>query len=145
MEIIFAMLIRGGLSFLVGVMLGFVSLALFSSIIPPDWVGRLNMITVAVGVSTGLAVFLSWFKPESSRRVIVVGFILAFGLAILGSLTGYFIADATAAEVRNDRLISRGSATTSAIWVFAVCGATLLSTAFSGLYYGFRLWRYHEV
>ena len=86
MEIIFAMLIRGGLSFLVGVMLGFVSLALFSSIIPPDWVGRLNMITVAVGVSTGtcgvsIVVQARILAPRDSSRLHTGVWACDFGIA----------------------------------------------------------------
>ena len=145
LEIAFAMLIRGGLSFLAALMLGFVSLALLSSTIPPTIGGRLDIIAVGVGICTGIPVFLAWLKPESNRGVIATGFALALGIAVFGSVAGYILAGILELEVRNDRLISRGSATTSAIWVFAISSATVLSTAVCGIYYGFRLWRYHEV
>ena len=144
-EKFFAMSLRGGLSFLLGLMFGLVSLALFSSVIPPNWGERLLLTALCVGIGTGIAVFASWFKPEASRNVIVIGFALAFGIAILGAFAGYTYAGIYDVEVRNDLLISRGSARSSAIWAFAIGGSTLLSTAFSGTYYGFRLWRYHEV
>ncbi len=130
---------------MIGLAVGFVSLALFSSIIPPYWSERLTLIALIVGVCIGFVVAIAWFKPEASNRVIIIGFILAFSVAILGSLGGYIYAGIFDVEVRNDLLISRGSATSSAIWVFAIGCATVLSTAFSGIYYGFRLLRYHEV
>ncbi len=145
MEKFFAMSLRGGLSFLLGLAFGMVSLALVSSVIPPYWSERLTLTALCVGICTGLAVFVSWFKPESSRSVITIGFLLAFGIAIFGSLGGYVYANIFDVEVRNELLIGRGSARSSAAWAFAVGCATILSTAFSGAYYAFRLWRYHEV
>ncbi len=145
MEKFFAMSLRGGLSFLLGLGFGLVSLALFSSIIPPAWSERLTLTALCVGICTGIAVSICWFKPESTRKVIATSLILAFGIAILGSFAGYLYAGIFDIQVRNDRLISRGSAETSAIWTFAVGCSAIFATVISGAYYAFRLWRYHEV
>ena len=145
MEKFFAMFLRGGLSFLLGLGAGMVGLALFSSIIPYTWSERLTITAFCVGLCIGFAVFLSWFKPESSRGVIVVAFVLAFGIAIVGSFAGYIYAGVNDIQVRNVMLIGRGSAESTAIWSYAVILSTLCATLFSGAYYAFRLWRYHEV
>ena len=145
MEKFFAMTLRGGLSFLLGLGAGLVSLALFSSIIPPYWSERLTITVFCVGVGTGVAVFMSWFKPEASRNVIVISGLLAFGIAILGSLAGFMYANIYDVQVRNNYLISQGSSQGSAMWSFAIGLSTSLSTAICGAYYAFRLWRYHEV
>ena len=144
-EKFFAMFLRGGLSFLLGLGAGMVGLALFSSIIPPYWSERLTITVLCVGLSTGFAVFLSWFKPESSRSVIVIACILAFGIAVAGSFAGYIYAGIFDVQVRNVMLIGRGSAQSTAIWAYAVGWSTLLATLVCGGYYAFRLWRYHEV
>ena len=145
MEKIFAMLLRGGLSFILGLGFGLVSVVLFSSVIPPNWGERLIITALFVGICTGIAVFFSWFKPEASRNVIITGFVLAFAIAILGSFAGYLYAGIFEIEVRNEMLIARGSAKSPAIWSFAIGCSTLLATVFSGGYYAFRLFRYHEV
>ena len=145
MEKIFAMALRGGLSFLLGLGFGLVGVALFSSIIPPYWSERLIITSLCVGVCIGIAVFFSWFKPESSGRVIVIAFILAFGISIIGSFAGFVYANVFEVEVRNTMLIGRGSAESSAMWAMAVGWSTLFATLFSGGYYAFRLFRYHEV
>ena len=145
LEKFFAMSLRGGLSFLLSLGFGMVSLALLASIIPPFWSGRLTITALGVGVSIGLAVFISWFKPESTRGVIATAFILAFGLAICGSFAGYLYAGIYDVQVRNTMLIGRGSAESSAIWTFAIAGSTILATGICGAYYAFRLFRYHEV
>ncbi len=145
MEKIFAMSIRGGLSFILGLGFGLVSVALFSAVIPPNWGERLTITALCVGVFTGIAVFASWFKPEASRNVIITGCVVAFAIAILGSFAGYLYAGVFDIEVRNEMLISRGSAKSPAIWSFAIGCSTLLATLVSGGYYAFRLWRYHEV
>ena len=145
MEKFFAMALRGGLSFLLGLGAGLISLALFSSIIPPTWDERLTLTALCIGIGIGVAVFVSWFKPESTRKVMITSFVLAFGIAILGSLAGYLYANIFDVQVRNNYLIARGSAEGSAMWSFAVGLSVLLATLFSGAYYAFRLWRYHEV
>ena len=145
MEKFFAMSLRGGLSFLLGLGSGLVSLALFSSLIPPTYSERLTLTAIFIGIGIGVAVFVSWFKPEATRKVIVISFILAFGLAILGSLAGFLYANIFDIQVRNNYLISRGSAEGSAMWTYAVGLSVLLGTLFNGAYYAFRLWRYHEV
>ena len=145
-EKFFAMSLRGGLSFLLGLMFGLVSLALFSSVIPPNWGSRLLLTALCVGIGTGnrrirfvvqarglAQCHCDWLRSGVWNR----NFRRIRGLHIRGPSDDV--------EVRNDLLISRGSARSSAIWAFAIGGSTLLSTAFSGTYYGFRLWRYHEV
>lgn len=139
------MALRGGLSFLLGLLFGFVGLAFFSSIIPPYWDERLTLVALCVGISIGSAAAIAWLKPESSGSVIATSLALAFGVAILASFAGYIYAGVFDIQVRNDLLISRGSATSSAIWAFAIGCSTVASTTFGALYYGFRLWRYHEV
>ena len=145
MEKFFAMSLRGGLSFLLGLGFGLVSLALFSSIIPPTWSERLTLTALSIGIATGIAVFVSWLKPEATRNVLVTSFILAFGLAIIGSLAGFLYANVFEVQVRNNYLVAQGSAEGSAMWSFAIGLSTVLSTAICGAYYAFRLWRYHEV
>ena len=145
MEKFFAMTLRGGLSFLLGLGAGLVSLVLFSSIIPPMWSERLTLTAIFIGIGIGVAVSVSWFKPESTRKVMLTSLVLAFGIAILGSLAGYLYANFFDVQVRNNYLIARGSAQGSAMWSFAVGSSVLLATLFSGAYYAFRLWRYHEV
>ena len=145
MEKFFAMALRGGLSCLLGLGAGLVSLVLFSSIIPPAWGERLTLTALSIGIATGIAVFVSWLKPEATRKVLVTSFILAFGLAIIGSLAGFLYANIFDVQVRNNYLIAQGSAEGSAMWSFAVGLSVLLATLFSGAYYAFRLWRYHEV
>ena len=103
------------------------------------------MTVLCVGIGTGIAVFVSWFKPEASRRVITISFLLAFGIAVIGSFAGYIYAGIFDIQVRNNLLIARGSAESSAIWSFAVGCSTLFATVISGAYYAFRLFRYHEV
>ena len=145
MEKFFAMFLRGGLSFLLGLGAGLVSLALFSSIIPPSVSERLTITALCIGIGIGIAVSVSWFKPESTRKVMITSLALAFGLAILGSLAGFLYANIFDIQVRNNYLIARGSAEGSAMWSFAVGASVLLATLCCGAYYGFRLWRYHEV
>lgn len=145
MEKFFAMSLRGGLSFLLGLFLGLISLALFSSIIPPTFGERLTLTALFIGIGIGFAVFVSWFKPESTRKVMITSFVLALGLAILGSLAGYLFANIFDIQVRNNYLVARGSAEGSAMWTYSVGLSVMLATLVSGAYYAFRLFRYHEV
>ncbi len=145
MEKFFAMSLRGGLSFLLGLFLGLISLALFSSIIPPTFGERLTLTALFIGIGIGFAVFVSWFKPESTRKVMITSFVLALGLAILGSLAGYLYANIFDIQVRNNYLVASGSAEGSAMWTYSVGLSVMLATLVSGAYYAFRLFRYHEV
>ena len=143
MEIVFAMALRGGLSLLLGLMLSIGGLFL-SHLILPVWSVTLQSMALGAGVGAGVGCFLAWLKPESGRRVISIGFALAFGAAIIGSFAGYFYTELFNVDVRNVMLISTGYLRSPAVWTFVTFG-TLVSTSCGAVYYGFRLWRYHEV
>ena len=146
MEILFAMALRGGLSFLLGLLFGIAGLFIVHFIFFnfPFFRVTLFLMALGSGFGVGAAVFLSWLKPESSPDVKIVGCMVAFGAAMIGAIGGYYYTELYDVEVRNVTQISTGYLRSPAVWVYVTWG-TLLSTALGGVYYGFRLLRYHEV
>ena len=146
MEIFFAMALRGGLSFLLGLLFGIAGLFLVHFVFFnfPFFRVTLFLMALGAGFGVGVAVFLSWLKPESSNDVKLIGCALAFGTAMIGAIGGYYYTEIYDIEVRNVTQISTGYMKSPAVWVY-ITWATLLSTALGAVYYGFRLLRYHEV
>ncbi len=146
MEIFFAMALRGGLSFLLGLLFGIAGLFLVHFVFFnfPFFRVTLFLMAVGSGLGVGVAVFLAWLKPEASIDVKIIGCVLAFATAMIGAIAGYYYTEIYDIEVRNVTQISTGYLKSPAVWVY-VTWATLLSTALGALYYGFRLLRYHEV
>ena len=145
-EQFFAMALRGGLSFLLGLLFGIAGLFIVHFVFFnfPFFRVTLFLMALGSGFGVGIAVFLSWLKPESTPDVKIIGCVLAFSTAMIGAIAGYYYTEMFNVEVRNVTQISTGYLKSPAVWVY-VTWATLLSTALGGLYYGFRLFRYHEV
>lgn len=141
---IFAMAIRGGLSLLFGLLLGIASLLITRSIVPGLSIS-MDMLVWAAAVAATVAAFLGWLKPESGRRIILIGLALALVGGIIGSWLGFWYGEIAYPDgVRNVRMIASGNLRSPAVWTF-ITGAAIFSTAFGAVYYGFRLWRYREV
>lgn len=145
-EKIFALALRGGLSFLLGLLFGIAGLFIVHFVFFNVPVFRVTLLMMALGAGfgTGVAAFLAWLKPEASRGVITIGLALALGAAMIGAVAGYMYTEIFDAEVRNVTQISTGYLKSPAVWTY-VMGGTLFSTAMGAVYYSFRLWRYHEV
>ena len=146
MEKFFAMALRGGLSFLLGLLFGIAGLFIVHFVFFNFPFFRVTLFLMALGSGFGVggAVFLSWLKPESTIDVKLIGCALAFGAAVIGAIGGYYYTEIYDVEVRNVTQISTGYLKSPAVWVYVMWG-TLFSTALGGVYYGFRLFRYHEV
>ena len=146
MELFFAMALRGGLSFLLGLLFGIAGLFIVHFVFFnfPFFRVTLFLMALGAGFGVGVAVFLSWLKPESTNDVKIIGCALAFGTAIIGAIGGYYYTEIYNIEVRNVTQISTGYMKSPAVWVYIIW-ATILSTALGAVYYGFRLLRYHEV
>jgi hypothetical protein len=143
-EFFFAIAIRSGLSFLFGLLFGFGGLMVARSVIPGfSW--SMEQLVWAAGIGAGIAGFLAWLKPEANRRIISIGFVLAIIGALAGSWLGYWYGEVAYPDgVRNVMFVSTGNLRSPAVWTF-ITGAAIFSTIFGAIYYGFRLWRYHEV
>ncbi|MDA0770226.1 MAG: hypothetical protein O2821_08400 [Chloroflexi bacterium] len=144
MAFFMAMGLRGGLSFIFAMIIGFAGFVVagatgHSAAVEIEW------FVWGTSIGAGTAAFISWLKPETRYQIIFVGLIVAFSGAILGSWLGLWYGEAAYPDgVRNVRFAFSGDARSPAFWTF-ITGAALLSTLFGAIYYGFRLWRYHEM
>ena len=141
---IFAITIRGGLGFILGLFFGvaglFLALTAIPGLTPPVW----TMVVLA-GVGSSVAAFLSWLKPESNWKIKVIGLALAVAGGLAGAGLGYLWGQIVYPEgVRNVRFVAYGDLKSPAVFTF-ILGATLLSSLLGGAYYAFRLFRYNEV
>ena len=140
----FAIALRGGLGFILGLVFGIggliFALAVIPGLIPPIWT-----LVVLAGTGSGIAAFFSWFKPESNWKVKTIGFLLALAGGVAGAGLGYVWQQFAYPEgVRNVRFVAYGDVTSPAVFTYIV-GATALSSLLGGAYYAFRLFRYNEV
>lgn len=137
------MFLRGGLGIILGVLLGvgglIIAFWVLPGLTPPIWA-----LVSFTGMGAGVAAFLSWLKPEAPRRVILTGLFLAFLGGIVGAWLGFMYGKAFYPDgVRNVAFVA---STMRSPPVFTwVNGAVLFSTGLASVYYGIRLWRYHEV
>ncbi len=144
MESILAILIRGGLGLILGILFGIAGLVLARWIVPglrvETWI-----LVVMSGAGASVAGFLAFLKPEATWKVIWTGVALAFIGGIIGAWGGYGYGQIVYPDgVRNVQFVAYGDARSPAFVTF-VTGAAVVSTAFHGIYYAYRLWRYHEV
>ncbi|MCH8062782.1 MAG: hypothetical protein IH861_09780 [Chloroflexi bacterium] len=140
----FAIALRGGLGFIFGLVLGIggliFALAVIPGLVPPIWT-----LVVLAGAGSGVAAFLSWFKPEANWKVKTIGFLLALAGGVAGAGLGFVYGQFFYPEgVRNVRFVAYGDLRSPAVFTYIV-GATALSSLLGGLYYAFRLFRYNEV
>ena len=72
MEQFFAIALRGGLGFILGLVFGIggliLALAVVPGLVPPVWT-----LVVLAGAGSGVAAFFSWFKPEANWKVKTIG------------------------------------------------------------------------
>ena len=144
-EHVVALGIRGGLGFIFGVLFGIAGLMLTFWAVPEGWVPPIWLVVIVTGVGASIAGFLAWLKPESPWRVMWLGLLLALAGGVAGAWLGYLYGEVVYPEgVRNVQLISTGRLQSPAVVAF-ITGAAIFTTAVGSIYYGFRLWRYHEV
>ena len=144
MEQFFAIALRGGLGFILGLVFGIgglvLALAVVPGLVPPIWT-----LVVLAGAGSGVAAFFSWFKPEANWKVKTIGLSLALAGGLAGAGLGYVWGQFAYPEgVRNVRFVAYGDLRSPAVFTYIV-GATALSSVLGGLYYAFRLLRYNEV
>ena len=143
LERIIVLAIRSGLGFMLGFLIGIAALLLTLWGYPgraPMWV-----LVYTGGIGAGIAGFLAFLKPESSRRVILISLAVTVIGGIAGSWLGSLYAEIVYPEgVRNVYFISYGTLRSPAVVAF-VTGGAIVSTITGAVYYAFRLWRYHEV
>lgn len=144
MEIILAMGLRGGISFILSLIFGFVGFVIagatgHSVVLDIEW------FVWATCIGAGGATFIAWLKPEAKYKIIYISLAVAFVGAMLGSWFGLWYGEAAYPDgVRNTRFAFTSDAKSPANWTF-IFGAAMISSIFGAVYYGFRLWRYHEV
>lgn len=141
---LFAITIRGGLGFIMGLFFGvgglFLALTAIPGLTPPVW----SMVALA-GAGSSVAVFLSWLKPESNWKIKAIGLLLAVVGGLAGAGLGFLWGQISYPEgVRNVRFAAYGDLKSPAVFTF-ILGATLLSSLLGGVYYTFRMMRYNEV
>ena len=140
----FAIALRGGLAFILGLVFGIAGLliarAVIPGLVPPVWT-----VVVMAGAGSGIAGYLSWFKPEANWKVKTIGLVLALGGGLIGAGLGFVWGQISYPEgVRNVRFVAYGDLKSPAIFTYIV-GATALSSVLGGVYYAYRLLRYNEV
>ena len=143
-EYMFAIGIRGGLAFILGILFGIAGLLVTFWVIPGLYVPKMWQLVFATGASSSIAVFLAYIKPETTWRVLAIGLLIAVVGGLIGAWFGFFYAKVFYPDgVRNVMLVSR-SLRSPAIMPY-ITFASVFSTVLGGMYYGFRAWRYHEV
>jgi hypothetical protein len=106
----------------------------------PAWV-----LITGSAVGAGAAGFFAYLKPESSRRIISTTLIVAFIGSSTGAILGFWYGEVFYPEgVRNVYFVSTGTLRSPPVFAI-VTGASIFTTALGAVYYGFRLFRYHEV
>ena len=145
MESIFAFGIRAGLGFIFALLFGIAGLILTFWILPEGYVPPMWLLVTTTGVAASIAAFLAWLKPESNWRVVFYGLLLALAGGIAGGWVGFGYSKIVYPDgIRNVMLVSGPKLSSAPVVVF-ITGAAIASTALGSIYYGFRLWRYHEV
>lgn len=144
MEFFFAVAIRAGLGFILGIILGMAGIFFVFWVTPQVWVPPMWLLVIAAGASSSIAGFLGFLKPEAAWKVIWTTLIVAFASGMAGAWFGFWYAGEFYPEgVRNPALAAR-SLRSPAIAPFFLFAAVFTSF-FGSIYYSVRFWRYHEV
>ena len=144
MELIIAVVIRGGLGLILGIGLGIAGL-LFTYWVYPTYTPPMWFLVFMVSVFASLAGFLAYFKPEANGRVILISLLIAFIGGMAGAWAGFAYMQVFIPEgVKNVRFIFAPDPRTPAVFVF-INGAAIGAASLGAIYYAFRAWRYNEV
>jgi len=144
LEFFLAMGLRGGISFILSLIFGF-SGFLIAGATGHSVAVDIEWFVWGTCIGAGSATFLAWLKPEAKYKIIYISLAIAFAGAMLGSWFGLWYGESAYPDgVRNTRFAFASDARSPANWTF-IFGAAMISSIFGAVYYGFRLWRYHEV
>ena len=144
MQYVLAVGLRGAIGFIFGVLFGIAGLAFALWILPDYYALSMWLLALATGSASGVAGGLAFLKPETSWRVVAIGFALASTGGMFGAWLGYQYGQLVYPDSVWRVLLVLRSVRSPAVAPF-ITFASLFSAGFGAAYYGFRAWRYHEV